>query len=71
MPTGISIGARRFLDIVSAIKSNNVPINADTGINLLCFGPIIFLPICGAINLKMKYYLLLLSIHQIKLLHIL
>ncbi|GAA0069823.1 hypothetical protein UT300003_13460 [Clostridium sardiniense] len=45
IPTGISIGASKFLDIVSAISIIKAPNNADIGIKFLCLGPTNFLAI--------------------------
>ena len=39
IPTGISIGAIIFLDIVSPTNKIKVPISAAVGINFICFGP--------------------------------
>lgn len=52
IPTGISAGATIFLAIVSDINKRSVPTKADTGNNNLCFGPTIFLAICGEIRPK-------------------
>ena len=45
IPTGISIGAIIFLDMVSPTNKIKVPISAAVGINLLCLGPTNFLAI--------------------------
>ena len=50
IPTGISLGDRIVLAIVSDIKRTTPPAIAEVGYNILWSGPTIILKICGVIK---------------------